>query len=137
MRALLGRSLAAIRDSVAPQYHAIAAALGAYVVQLQIDQEIFSVSANRGEPCIGPAAPSAPVRLVTASPAITALIDGELDLTDAVLAERIQVYGSVSQLSSFNDALSAYLHGVVRSAGQEEILHDFKLLARARGEGRN
>jgi len=132
---LLGRSLEAIRDSVPSQYSAIAAALQDYVVELRIDHETFSVGTQTGVLAVGGPAPSAHVRLATASPTISSLIDGTLDLIDAVLGERIGLFGSVSQLLSFNDALAAYLHGAVRSSGQDEILRDFRSLAEARVKG--
>jgi len=60
--------------------------------------------------------------------------DGTLDLIDAVLGENIALFGSVNDLLSFNEALSAYLHGAVRSSGQEAILREFRLLAERRKE---
>ncbi|MEO8180977.1 MAG: hypothetical protein ABI895_19250 [Deltaproteobacteria bacterium] len=116
------------------QYGAIARALQRLVVELQIDHETFSVSAGPDGLAITGAAPSAHVRLSTASQTIASLIDGTLDLVDAVLAESMALFGSVDQLLSFNDALAAYLHGVVRSAGQDEILRDFKSLAQSRAK---
>lgn len=134
VQGLLGRSLQAIRDSVPSQYAAIVTALQHDVVQLQVDHETFSIHAQPHGLALAGAEPSAAVRLTTKSCTITALIDGTLDLIDAVLGENIALFGSVNDLLSFNEALSAYLHGAVRSSGQEAILREFRLLAERRKE---
>jgi hypothetical protein len=70
--------------------------------------------------------PRAPhIRLLADRSAILDVIDG-LSLEDAIVAERITLAGSLDDLVSFHDALSAYLHGAVRAPSFPGLLYAYR-----------
>ncbi len=129
------RSLDAIRQFVPEQYRSVCDAMGDLAVQLQIDHERFTLQARAGQVLMGRAFEAAAVRLRVASSTIVSLIDGQLELLVSILDDAIALYGSVAQLTRFDDALMAYLHGAVRSPRQSEILREFRMVSERRSAG--
>ncbi len=146
VHALLLRSLDAIKADVPTQYAALCGALGGESVHLQIDHEFLLVQSdgrhvdvsapakkNRREPEDGQ---HVGVQLRTRARVIRDIIDGDCDLVDAVVSEAVELVGDIGVLSQFNTALTAYLHGAVRSPRFDAIVEEFRQLARQRSNQR-
>jgi hypothetical protein len=53
------------------------------------------------------------------------LIGGRLALEDAILSERLQIFGSPNKVELFYDALLIYIEALVRSPRNEALLKDY------------
>ena len=57
--------------------------------------------------------------------ALLDLVYGRCSFLDALLEHRIELTGTVDELSAFYDALILYLHGAVRSPAMPSLLDEF------------
>jgi hypothetical protein len=136
IRALLARSLAGIRQAVPEQHRALCTALAGLEVQLRLDHEDFSVRGAGGNIVLSAEAPVTVVELATTSRTVVSLVDGKLDLLDAVLDEAVTLAGSIDNLLRFDDVLLAYLHGIVRCPASGNLMAEFRTLSEQRSSAK-
>ncbi len=121
------RALDAIRAEVPWAHEALRGALSEWTTLIVVDGEPAAVRVGKA-PGIEVAAERAgsDVVCVATSRAIVDLIEGRNTLLDAVLSDRVELAGEVSALVAFHDALSFFLHGVVRARACEGLLQEFQ-----------
>lgn len=120
----LRRSLAAVRRECPNAWKRLTHVLDGRALCLEVDAEAIPVAFAKGA-VHWQAAPTYDLYLTTNRAAILALIDG-LSLADAVLTDRLTLTGSPDAVIRFDDALNAYLHGVVRSPSQPGLLRSYR-----------
>jgi hypothetical protein len=120
--ALLRRSLGHLAREVPASYRHLLAELGALVVEVHVDGEVFSV---RGGPelAVTDGAPAdAGARITTSRRAVLDVLDVGLPLGEAVATGRVDVRGSLDDVLRAHDALLAYAHGAVRAPSVPGLL---------------
>lgn len=114
--ALLRRSLHHMAGEIPPGYRRCADMLGPLVVEVDVEGEVFALrGGNALTVTDGGARDGASVRITTSRTAILAVLDAESSLADAVLADRVRVWGTVDDVLRAHDALIAYVHAAVRA----------------------
>jgi hypothetical protein len=63
--------------------------------------------------------------LAVQRPTIEALLEGRMDLVDALLADWLQLRGAPAAVSDAYDALSMFLRGAIRSPSLPALLDDY------------
>jgi hypothetical protein len=114
----------------APAHHdLLCGALAALPINLDIDREAFSVRVADGTAAI--AAPIDPPRVTVRTDLDTAhaLLDAQLTILEAVRAGRLDVRGRAGDLAVAAEALSAFLHGLVRCPSGGALLRDLHVHA--------
>jgi hypothetical protein len=76
-------------------------------------------------------APAIDVRTTRAT--VLALIDAELSLVDAVLADHLSLRGALPDLLAFHEGLTTYVHGAVRAPSFPALLAAYRRPAHAPG----
>lgn len=111
------------RESPAHQ-DLLCGALAALPINLDIDREAFSVRVADGKPTLD--APIEPPRVTVRTDLDTAhaLLDAQLTILEAVRAGRLDLRGRASDLAVAAEALSAFLHGLVRCPSGGALLRD-------------
>jgi hypothetical protein len=125
----LETALALLQADAPAAYFRILAELDGLAIALRVDDEPFVVRGARygleleaGAP--GGAALS--IELQTSRHAIVALIDGELNLLDAVLARELALRAEVRLLDRLARAGRAFAEGALRSRRMRALLDDFR-----------
>lgn len=113
-RSLL-RSLATIRRDVPWLYVQMREALGDRRVRLRVDGEALDLTGGEDDVTAQPPSEEADVIAVSTTQHILRVLDGELTLEEAILADEIEIYGEVESILRFHDALRLYVQGAVRS----------------------
>jgi len=121
----LRRSLDVLAVEASTAYAAVAKTLAERRVSIEVDDErvvVANLSGKltllaAGEPCAAQATASRQV--------LHALLDGELGLTDAILADRVRLSGELDDLVAFHDALLLYFMGAVRSPSFAALSDEF------------
>lgn len=121
----LQRSLSLLDGEAPAAYAAVVASLGGRSVNIAVDDERLALLARRGRLVI-----SAPLEHPTTSArtsrrALRRLLEGEVDLTRAILADEVALFGGVDDLTNLYDALLCYFRGAVRSPSFPALLDDF------------
>lgn len=127
LAAFLGASLAAIRRDAAPSARAVAAALGATVVELAVDGERVVIRACPElvvEPAGAMPRPSAEVD--TTGRALLALLDGDDELYPAIVDGRVRVRAAAGDAARLFDAMRGFVEGCARTADAPELLVAFR-----------
>jgi hypothetical protein len=89
--------------------------LGALVIELDVDGELFGLwGGTRLEVVVGPARVPC-VRIAVGRAAIIDLLDARFSLAEAVESDRIAVLGSLDDMLRAHDTLIAYIHAAVRA----------------------
>lgn len=119
---LLRRSVDHLADEVPDSYRLLLDRLGALIVELDVDGELFSMrGGHRLEVSDGPARePGA--RVGTSRTAIGDLLDARIGLDEAVEAGAVRVAGSLENVLRAHDTLLAYVHAAVRAPSQPALL---------------
>lgn len=120
----LRRSLAAVEAECPTAWRQLTDVLGGHALLLTVDGQPTSLACRRGE-IFWETQPSHDLSLTTERSAILALIDG-LSLADAVFSGRVRLVGPPDEVIRFDAALTAYLHGVVRSPSQPGLLRRYR-----------
>jgi hypothetical protein len=119
---LLRRSVDHLADEAPDSYRLLLDRLGALIVELDVDGELFSMrGGHRLEVSDGPARePGA--RVGTSRTAIGDLLDARIGLDEAVEAGAVRVAGSLENVLRAHDTLLAYVHAAVRAPSQPALL---------------
>jgi hypothetical protein len=112
---LFRRSLHHIACDVPASYHYAAGELGALVVEVDVDGELFTVCGGSRLDVVEGGAAGAGVRIATSRRTVVDVVDAELTLGAAVQADRVIVRGSMDDVLRAHDALIAYAHAAVRA----------------------
>lgn len=124
---LLRRSVEHLEGEVPDSYRLLAAKLGPLVVELDVDDEVFSLrGGNRLEVSDG-TAETAGVRITTSRVTILDVLDANLALSEAVETGKVNVRGSLDDVERAYDSLHAYVHAAVRASSQPELLSDLRV----------
>lgn len=124
---LLRRSIDHLATEVPKNHGRLVAELGALVVELDVDGEVFSVrAAGHGLEVVDGAAPGAVVRVATSRAGICSVLDAEVSLGEAVQDGRVDVHGGLDDLLRAHDALIAYGHAAVRAPSLPGLLDRFR-----------
>lgn len=127
-RRFLDRSLAVLAVEVPESYRRIAQTLDSLPMCVVVDGEVSVVHFAHGRHVLAVGG-SVAGELRTSSPAIVALIDGEIELLDALMSERLYLRGPVDVVVRFERALQAYLAGAVRAPTFPSLLNGYRSVA--------
>ncbi len=103
-------------------YGRVLDSLGALVVQLDVDGELFSLCGGDRLHVGDGAAQSAGVTITTSRAVILDVLDAKVGLPQAVEAGALSVVGALDDVLRAHDALLAYVHAAVRAPSQPELL---------------
>lgn len=120
----LRKSLALLSRDVPPLYAALAAQLDGGVLIVVAGEKVYLTGAGGSvawEPLLNPA-----VHVCTSHQGILDIIDGETSLIDAILSERLRLWGAPSALARFDEALRLYVNGAVRSPAMTGLLRTYR-----------
>jgi hypothetical protein len=120
--ASLQRALRLLRAEAPVHFAATRERLGPRAVDITVgDEAPVRVHLDGGEPWVVAAAegagPAAEVNIGVSRADLSAFLRGELTIEDGVAHGRLSVRGSLDHVLAFLDALSAWLHGALRSPG--------------------
>ncbi|MDV3126183.1 SCP-2 sterol transfer family protein [Mycobacterium sp. 21AC1] len=119
---LLRRSIEHLEVEVPDSYGRVLTELGHLVVELVVDDELFSLRGGTGLRVCDGAAGTAGARITTSRAAILDVLDAEVGLGEAVEAGTVSVRGSVEDILRAHDTLLAYVHAAVRAPSQPGLL---------------
>jgi hypothetical protein len=124
---LLRRSIGQLSDEVPASYRVMLDKLGPLVVELEVDDELFTLSGgHRLEISEGPAA-MAGARIATSRAAILDVLDARVGLEEAVEVGMVNVRGSLDDILRAHDTLLAYVHAAVRAPAQSGLLSALRI----------
>lgn len=124
---LLRRSIGQLADEVPASYRVMLDKLGPLVVELEVDDELFTLSGgHRLEISQGPAA-TAGTRIATSRAAILDVLDARVGLEAAVEVGMVNVRGSLDDILRAHDTLLAYVHAAVRAPAQSGLLSALRM----------
>jgi hypothetical protein len=121
--ALLRRSVGHLADEVPDSYQLVLDKLGTLVVALDVDGELFTLSAGHGLEVIDGSPSTAGTTIATSRAAILDVLDARVGLQEAVEAGTVSVRGSLDDVLRAHDTLLAYVHAAVRAPSQPELLN--------------
>jgi hypothetical protein len=121
--ALLRRSVEHLADEVPDSYQLVLDKLGTLVVALDVDGDLFTLSAGQGLEVIDGPSGSAGATIATSRAAILDVLDARVGLQEAVEAGTVSVRGSLDDVLRAHDTLLAYVHAAVRAPSQPELLN--------------
>jgi hypothetical protein len=124
-RGFLSRSLDLLERESPTAYTAIISQLGEMSVRIEVDGERAGVHCVGRRLLIGPAGHLPRATAKTARRALLRLLAGKCTLADAILADEIELCGSVDDLITFYEALLKYFRGAVGSPGFPKLLNAF------------
>jgi len=96
------------------------------VVELDVDDEVFSLSVDDRLAVQDGATRTAGVRIVTSRITILDLLDARVGLGEAVEAGTVSVHGSLDNVQRAHDSLLAYVHAAVRASTQPGLLAELR-----------
>jgi hypothetical protein len=121
----LQRSLSLLEREAPTAHRAVVTALGDRSVNVQVDDETLALFAVRTRLVTAPPLERPTTSAKTSRRALSRLLRGELDLTEAILADDVALFGNVEDLTRLYDALLCYFRGAVRSPGFPRLLDEF------------
>jgi len=122
----LREALSCLADETPRLYNDIVAAVGERRIGLKTDREDFCVRVVRGRLDVVADRRGADVQAVTSDGALLALLDGDLDVLDAVWTDRVQLIGDIETLAGLDDALRIFLNASVRAPGMPAVLDRYR-----------
>lgn len=125
---LVAESFARIASEAPSAHVALAHAIGERSVRIRLDDETFGV-ASRPIPTVTAPADSPDVAIAVSARTVSAVIDGEMSLADAVTNDHVHAVGSLDAIAQIHDALLAYVHGSIRSPSVPELRQRFDQIA--------
>jgi hypothetical protein len=125
-RRLLGAALDALRREAPAHRDLLCGTLAALAVNLHVDREALGVRAAAGGLAITEPAASARVTIRTDLATAYALLDARLTILEAVRTGRLDARGSAIDLAVAAEALSVFLHGLVRCPSGAVLLRDLR-----------
>lgn len=129
LRALLDESFTVLRQEVPEAHRRMCAELEGDALTIRVDDESVVVTcdgtAMRTQEQGAGERVSAEFR--TSRKAILHVLNGQVTLTDAVLADAVAARASLETLVRLNRGLAMYVHGAVRAPSFPELLERFRL----------
>lgn len=108
-------ALAVLATEHPPAYAAMTAALGARRFELEVEDEAFMLD-------VGTTLEARVISIATDVATLEAVIDGELAVLDAILADRIEIYASPDDLIAVSDAMKCFMQGALRCISMPAVL---------------
>lgn len=122
---LLDAALQILSADVPEAYERIEHRLNGAAVLFEVDgveaRLVFEAGSHRFEPC-----PDFRVRVATDTATILDLVDDGLSLPDALRTGRLEIYGKPGDVSGFDDALTAFLAGAIRTTKATPLLEELR-----------
>jgi hypothetical protein len=118
---LLRRSLDHLAAEVPESYRHLLGELGPLVIEIEVDDELFSLRRGTRLDVTDGGNGAAGARIATSRAAIVSVLDAEVSLSGAVEADRVVVCGSLDDVVRAHDALIAYAHAAVRAPSASEL----------------
>jgi hypothetical protein len=129
----LATSLSVLRHEQADIYARLRGELHHRPVSLLVDEESSGVEL-RGD-LLAVQSPARPaIEVVTSGATILELVDGHLELREAVVADALLLRGTPEHLVAFDRALVLYMNGAVRSAQVRSLLGRFRAHVRGKSQ---
>ena len=124
------RLLEAIAREAPRSYLAIALALGARVVLVDVDGDVFRLSMASGRHLFSAGRGGAPaVEVRMGREAVVGLLEARYGLVDAVLRGDVLIRGAAADLAAFDDVLSAVVRGAARAVSAPALLDAYLMPA--------
>lgn len=123
---LLRRSLDHLAAEVPESYRHLLGELGPLVIEIGVDDELFSLRRGTRLVVSNGGNGTASARIATSRAVIVSLLDAEVSLNEAVEADQVVVRGSLDDVVRAHDALIAYAHAAVRAPSASELLTALK-----------
>jgi len=124
---LVEDALACLATEHPPAYAAMTAALGSRRFDLQISDEAFMLD-------VGTSLDATVIEIATDLTTLAAVIDGELGMLDAILADRVEIYASPDDLIAVAEAMKHFMQGALRCVSMVAVLDRLVALRKDRGE---
>ena len=122
VRGLVAESLARLAWEVPPAAERLAERLAALPVRFEVGAEVFGLEVVQARVRVAAPPPTPAVWVKTDRATVAALLDGGLDLLEAVRSDKLYLLGTLQDLRRLLRALDGYLHGAVRGFGFEDLL---------------
>ncbi|HZR84391.1 MAG TPA: hypothetical protein VFD92_25055 [Candidatus Binatia bacterium] len=130
--AFLARSLDVLARERRDAYLALCRTLAPRSVALVVDGDPVWLEFRQDGVRLHPVRRRAEAELETSEAGILAVIDGAATLAALAIDDRLELRGAVDDVLAFNDALSLYVHGAVRSPSFPRLLRDYRSAVAAR-----
>lgn len=124
---LVEDALACLATEHPPAYAAMTSALGARRFDLEISDEAFMLD-------VGTSLEASTISIVTDLATLEAVLDGELAMLDAILADRVEIYASADDLVALAEAMKHFMQGALRCVSMRAVLDRLTVLRKDRGE---
>jgi len=126
----LRRSLAVLAAEAPDAYREVAEALGDRPLRIVVDGRAHQLRFRNGRHELSNGSDAAG-ELRTCSSAILALTDGEIDLVEAFVEDKLLLRGPLDVVIQLDLALRIYLAGAVRAASFPLLLSDYRIAVAA------
>ncbi len=125
-RAFLADSFAILTREMAPAYAELCRRMQPHEALLVVGGESVAVRFTPDRAELLPRSNSPSVEVRTERDVILDLVDARSSLHQAIMSERLLLFGSPDDLLRFHDGLNAYLHGAVRAPSFPQLLQGFR-----------
>jgi hypothetical protein len=122
----LAESFALLRREADDVHGTLCRRLEGRTVAIRVDGEAVAVRFDAIRADVLGSHPSAEIEVSTTRAAILDVLAGDLNLLDAVLADRLVLRGAPAALLAFHDGLLLYVHGAVRAPSFPSLLRRFR-----------
>ena len=122
----LARSLDAIEAEAPIAFRAMCGALGERALEIEADGRVMGLGVRAGRVVLADTPPAPAVRIRVSRPVVLRLIEGECTIVEAALAGDLFLRGAAEDLAAFGEALTAFVHGAVRSVTAPLLLRSYK-----------
>lgn len=122
MAALLAGSFEVLEREQPEAYTRMCAALEGWEVAIGVDGERFAAAFSSGRARVRPVTGHEAARVSTRLPTILDVLDDRQSLTEAVLADAVEVVGPLETLLRLHEGLLFYVKGAVRCPGFAPLL---------------
>ena len=130
---LVEESFAALQRELPEAHLRIREHLADLSLRVEIDDERFGLAFSAAQVQVTAQHGVAAARVRTGRAGISALLDGDVSLADAVREDRLQVVAPLEVLARLQEGLRLYVHGAVRCPAFPGFLERFRALS-ARAE---
>jgi hypothetical protein len=124
--AFLARAFSTLEREMPTAYRAMCARLARHPVLLHVDTESVALVFTATHARFVASVPAPRVLVRTSRATILAVLDAEATLMDAVLDERLRLWGGTDDLLTFHDALMLFVHGAVRAPSFSALLRAYR-----------
>ena len=135
LRRLLVESFEVLRTDLPPSYGALCRRLDRLAIEIRVDGEGFVVRFSESRAGVADISGSTDAHIETSVGCILAVIDGAIDLSEAVMRHEVRVVGALSVVTRLHEGILAYVHGAVRCPAFPELLRRLRSLSGNREMG--